>query len=117
MFSTNYLHTNVLVLFVETGENYIPERFCVLNKNESLRVLKPNFYLRLTRVHIELSCACQLFKIFCNLARVPKNCKLSIFFLFFLPFRTLHIEMLHVFQKVESSYRSSHHRCSIKKVF
>ena len=83
-----------------------------LNNFKSLRASKPHFYLRLTLIKMRSL----ILRIFRNVARVPKNCKLDIFFShFFLFFRNyLHrlfkllairivcLEVLHVLQRVES---------------
>ena len=83
-----------------------------LNNFKSLRASKPHFYLRSTLIKMRSL----ILRIFRNVARVPKNCKLDIFFShFFLFFRNyLHrlfkllairivcLEVLHVFQRVES---------------
>ena len=49
-----------------------------------------------------------IFKMFHNVAGVPKNCKLNNFFPFFHFFsgRIMYIEMLHVFQRVESIHKT-----------
>ena len=86
-----------------------------LNNFKSLRVSKPQVYLRSTLIKMRSL----ILKIFRNVARVPKNCKLDIFFshffLFFwnylhrlfklfklLAIRIVCVEVLHVFQRVES---------------
>ena len=67
----------------------------MLNNFESLRVLKPHFYLRLTLVKMRSL----VFKIFCNVAGVLKSCKMNIFFLLI---RIMGLEMLLLFQRVKS---------------
>lgn len=72
----------------------------MLNNLKSLRVSKIRFDLRLTLVKMRSF----IFNVFLNPALVPKSCNPNIFFSFFFLFFLLLmcIEMLHVFQTVES---------------
>ena len=51
-----------------------------------------------------------IFKTFCNLAHVPKSCKLNIFSfffsLFFLLIRIMYIKMFHTLERVESFHET-----------